>query len=169
MSLITVYLLLLKATLTSFSGMTSLPLIRNDFVVERHAITDAQLNSAVAIARATPGPLGLYVVAVGYFAAGIPGAAAGCLAMITPAFLIILILRTIGRRAERDDVKRVIRGVILAAAGLVLSTMVPLAHDALASPLGILMALASFALLSFTRIDTVWVVLGSAALGLLFG
>ena len=33
MNLIVLYLLLLKATITSFSGLTSLPVVRNDFVV----------------------------------------------------------------------------------------------------------------------------------------
>jgi len=46
-------------------------------------LTDAQLNEAVVITRATPEPAGLYVVSVGYFARGIPGAIAGWLAMAT--------------------------------------------------------------------------------------
>ena len=48
MNLIVLYLLLAKATLTSFSGLTSLPIIRNDFVVQRRVLTDRQLNAAVA-------------------------------------------------------------------------------------------------------------------------
>ena len=38
------YLLLLKATLTTFSGLASLPVLREDLVVTRHAVTDEQLN-----------------------------------------------------------------------------------------------------------------------------
>ena len=89
-----VYLLLLKATMTSFSGLTSLPLVRHDFVETRHVLTDRQLNAALAVGRATPGPYGLYLVSVGYFAAGWPGALAGFAAAVTPAFLIIPMLRT---------------------------------------------------------------------------
>jgi chromate transporter len=36
-------------------------------------LTDQQLNEAVAITRSTPGPVGLYIVSVGYFVAGVPG------------------------------------------------------------------------------------------------
>ncbi len=68
------YLLLLKATMTSFSGLTSLPVVQNDLVVERHVLTDRQLNEAVVAGRAVPGPNGLYLVSVGYFVDGIPGA-----------------------------------------------------------------------------------------------
>jgi len=57
--------------------------VRGELVVERAVLTDAQLNEAVVITRATPEPAGLYVVSVGYFARGIPGAIAGWLAMAT--------------------------------------------------------------------------------------
>ena len=40
MNVFLLYLLLLKATLTSFSGLASLPMVRDDFVVERHLLTD---------------------------------------------------------------------------------------------------------------------------------
>ena len=131
MNPLAIYLLLLKATLTSFSGLTSLPVVRHDFVEARRALTDRQLNAAVAVGRTTPGPYGLYVVSVGYFAGGWAGAAAGFAAVVTPAFLIIPILRYLGRRAERPRVKSAIEAVIFAAAGLVIDAAIPLARDAL--------------------------------------
>ena len=51
MNVLIVYLFLLKATLTSFSGLASLPMVRNDFVVRYHVLTDRQLNTAVAAGR----------------------------------------------------------------------------------------------------------------------
>ena len=69
MNVFLLYLLLLKATLTSFSGLASLPMVRDDFVVERHLLTDRQLNTAVVAGRTGPGPNGLYIVSVGYFVA----------------------------------------------------------------------------------------------------
>lgn len=167
MSFLTLYLLLLKATLTSFSGLTSLPVVHRDLVIDRQVLTERQLNTAVAVARATPGPLGLYVVAVGYFVAGAPGAVAGYFAMITPAFVIIGLLRNIGRRAESPAVQRVVRSVILAAAGLILAATVPLARDSLTSPGTVAVAVVSMALLAFTRVDTLWIVAGAAAAGVL--
>ena len=84
MKAILLYLLLTKATITSFSGLASLPVLREDLVVHRHLLTDAQVDTAVVVSRTTPGPIGVYVVSVGYFAGGILGAIAGWLAMITP-------------------------------------------------------------------------------------
>jgi chromate transporter len=169
MNVVLLYLLLLKATLTSFSGLSSLPVVRGDLVVHHKLITDRQLNAAVAAGRVGTGPLGLYIVSVGYFAAGIPGACVGCLALMTPAFLIIPMLRYLGSRAESPRLQRTIRTVILAAAGLVLAATVPLARDAITGTVPLAIAVVSFALLTLTRIDTFWVMAGSAAAGLLAG
>ena len=167
MNVVVLYFLLLKATLTSFSGLASLPMIRGDFVVHYHLLTDRQLNTAVAAGRLGPGPLGIYVVSVGYLVAGVPGACAGWLAMITPAFLIIPMLRFLGKRAEHRRVKSVTRTVLLAGAGLMAAAAAPLARDAVTGPITLLIVIASFLLIAITRIDTLWIMLGAALVGLL--
>lgn len=167
MNPLVLYLLLLKATLTSFSGLASLPVIRADLVTRHRVLTDRQLSTAVAAGRTGPGPIGLYVVSVGYFVAGVPGAVAGWLAMITPAFLIVPLLAWLGHRAGHPAVRRVIRSVVLASAGLLLASTVPLAMEVVTGAFALVVTLASLAVLVFTKIDTVWVMLGAAAAGLL--
>ena len=166
MNIFILYLLLLKATMTSFSGLASLPMIRDDLVVSRGVLTDHQLSAAVAAGRLGPGPIGLYVVSVGYFVAGVPGAIAGWAAMITPAFLIIPILRYLGSRAEHPRVKGAIRAVTNAAAGLIVAAAAPLAAQVIIGPVQIAVAIAAFLALALTRLDTLWVIAGSAVIGL---
>lgn len=163
MNIFILYLLLLKATVTSFSGLGSLPLIRQDLVVTRQMITDAQLYAAVAVGRTTPGPAGLYVVSVGYFVSGAPGAIAGWLALVTPSLSIILIIRYLGRKAEHPRVKSVLQAIVWASAGMLLATAVPLGREALSGLLLLLIALGSGLVLVFTRLDSIWVMLGAAA------
>jgi chromate transporter len=167
MNVFLLYALLLKATLTSFSGLASLPMVRNDLVVERKVLTDRDLNTAVVAGRTSPGPNGLYLVSVGYYADGLPGAVAGLLALMTPAFLIVPMMRWVGTRAESPRVKSAIRAVVLASAGLLLSASVPLARDAITGWVTFGIVLASFAVLALTKIDTLWVVLGGAVIGLI--
>jgi chromate transporter len=165
MNLFVLYLLLTKATLTSFSGLTSLPMVRHDLVEHHRVLTDRQLNAAVAAGRTAPGPNGLYLVSVGYFVAGIPGACAGFVAVITPAFLIVPMLQYLGRRADHPAVKSAIRAVMLAASGLVITTTVPLARDALTGILPVAIAAGSFLFLILTRRATIWVILAAALIG----
>jgi len=166
MSLLMLYLLLAKATLTSFSGTTSFPVVRHDFVEHYHQLTDRQLNAAIATGQAAPGPNGLYIVSVGYFVAGVPGGCAGLLAVITPPFLIIPMLQFLGRWTDKPRIQSALRAVTIAAAGLILSTTLPLARDALNGPLPMTIALASFAFLLVKRTSSVFVIAAAALAGL---
>ena len=125
-----IYLLLLKATMTSFAGMGSLPQIRQDFVETRQVISDQQLSQAVLVGRATIGPMGSYVVAVGYYAGGWPGAIAGWLAMTTPALVAIPLLTLIKRWLHLPRIRAAVDGVIIASAVLLVGSGVTLAIDA---------------------------------------
>src|SRR5262249_673695 len=130
-NLIVLYFLLVKASLLSLSGMGSLPMVRQDFVVERRLITDQQLSAAVVAARTSPGPYGIYMVCVAYLVAGIPGAIVGLLAMITPSFLIIPLMKWMGSRGESPRVRGAIRALMLASAALLFYSSVPLAQESI--------------------------------------
>ncbi len=167
MNVFLLYLLLLKATATSFSGLSSLPVLRQDLVVRHGVLTDHQLNVAVTAGRAGPGPNGLYVVSVGYLVAGLPGACAGWLAMVTPAFLVIPLVQLVGARAEQPRLRAAIRASTTASAGLLLAATLPLARGALTDGFLLAIAAASGILFAFTRVDSVWVILGSALAGVI--
>jgi chromate transporter len=160
------YLLLLKGTVTAFAGLASLPVIQDALVTQYHVLTNEQLNDAVVITRSSPGPVGLYIVSVGYFVAGLPGAIAGWLAMITPALLIIPLVHFVGRRMEHPKVKSVLQAVVIASAGLLLAAAVPLGRVGLTGPVTVGIAVVSFVLLLTTNLDTLWIILGAALVSL---
>jgi chromate transporter len=166
MNIFLLYLLLLKGTVTAFAGLASLPVIQDALVFQYHVLTDKQLNEAVVITRSTPGPVGLYIVSVGYFVAGVPGAIAGWAAMSTPALVIIPLVHFVGRRMDHPRVKGVLQTIVIASAGLLLAAAVPLARDALTDPVTVAIAVVSLALLLVTKIDTLWIILGAAVISL---
>jgi chromate transporter len=165
MNLLVLYLLLLKAALTSFSRLTSLPVVRHDFVETRQLLTDRQLNASVAAGRTAPGPNGLYLVSVGFYVAGYGGAAAGCAALMTPAFFIFTIMRFVGSRAPQPRVRSAIQCVTIAAAGLIIDTTIPMARDAITGWFAAAIAVAAFFFLVLTNRPTVWVMLAAAFAG----
>jgi chromate transporter len=130
MSVVTLYLLLLKATATSFAGMGSLPQIHQDFVETYRVISDEQLSQAVLVGRSTPGPVGAYVVAVGYLAGGWPGAIAGWLAMVTPACAVIPLLMTVRRWLHLPRVRAAVDAVVVASAVLLVESGVRMGIEA---------------------------------------
>lgn len=161
------YLILLKATATAFSGMTVIPIMRDELVVKRHVMTDDQLNTAIVIGRSTPGPVGLHVICVGYFAGGYPGAVAGLGALITPALLAIPLLSFLRKRQESARLRSAIHAVVVASVGLMVGTAYDLSASALQTPSAWLVAALSLVVLVTTRLDTVWVIAAAALLMLL--
>lgn len=166
MSAWVLYFVLLRATLTSFSGLGSVAVVREDLVVRRAVLTDQQLNGAIAIGQVSPGPLGLYVVVVGYFADGIPGATAGMLALATPA-LLALPIASIVRRGGAGTVRAVSAGILIASSVLILITAVRLAGDAVPNRWLAGIAAGAIAVLATGRIPPLLVVIAAVLLGLL--
>lgn len=166
MNIVLLYFLLLKGTVTAFAGLASLPVIQESLVNQYHVLTNEQLNEAVVITRSSPGPVGLWVVSAGYFAAGLPGAVAGWLAMITPALLIIPLVHFVGRRMEHPRVKSILQTIVIASAGLLLAAAIPLGRDGLTGPVTWAIAAVCFTLLLTTKLDTLWMILGAALVSL---
>ena len=131
MSLLLLYALLLKAAVTSFSGVGALPQIRQDLVVTYHAMTDDDLSRAVLFGRSSPGPVGLYIVSVGYAVRGVPGAAMGWLALASPAFLAIPMLALLRRWLHLARVRSALDAVIVASATLLVPSGLLLLRDAI--------------------------------------
>jgi len=129
MTVFALYLVLLKATATSFAGMGSLPQIRQDLVVTARVISDEQLSQAVLVGRSTPGPVGCYVVAVGYFARGVGGAIAGLLAVVTPAFAAVPLLVLMRRWLHVPRVRAAVDAVVMASAALLVVSVFRMASD----------------------------------------
>ncbi len=164
MNAFVLFFFLLKATLTTFSGLASLPVLRQDLVLNHHVLTDRQLDTVIVITRTTPGPVGLYVVSVGYFVDGTPGAIAGWLAMIAPALLIIPLIRFVGQHAAHPRLRYMLQGVVLASAGLLWASSIPLARETVYDPLTIGIFAVTVTLLVLHKLDSFWIILGAATL-----
>ena len=130
MSPFLLYALLLKATVTSFAGLGSLPQIQRDLVETHQVLSADQLSEAVLIGRSTPGPVGAYVVAVGYLAGGWAGAVAGWLALITPAVAAIPLLLLIQRWMHLPHMRAAVDAIVLASGVLLVATGIRLSVDA---------------------------------------
>lgn len=165
MSVILLYGLFLRAVLLSFSGFASVPLIRDALVLGRGVLTDTQLNDAIAISQASPGPLGLYLVIVGYFVAGIPGAGAGVLSLATPAFLAIPISRLVlrGRAAE---LRGACSGIVIASCALMVAAGLRLLPAATPTTPYLVIVVVGALTLALTSLKPVWVIVASAAVGM---
>ena len=130
MSLLLLYALLLKASVTSFSGVGALPQIRQDLVVTYRVMSDDDLSRAVLFGRSSPGPVGLYIVSVGHAVGGVPGAFVGWLALVTPAFLAIPMLALVRRWLHLARMRTALDAVIVGSATLLVPSGILLMREA---------------------------------------
>ena len=72
MSPLALFFVFLRAAALSFGGQGALPLLRED-LVNTGVLSEGQVLEALAIGRIAPGPTGLYIVSLGYFAYGVAG------------------------------------------------------------------------------------------------
>jgi chromate transporter len=129
-------------------------------------LTDDQLNAAIAIGQASPGPLGLYVVVVGYFVAGWTGAIAGVCALATPAVLAIPVLRA-SYRGQTHTVAAASTAIVIAASALMAVAAARLIPTAMPTvPLGVV-GLVSLGTLATRRVSPIYAIVGAGGLGLL--
>lgn len=142
MNAFVLYFILLKATISAFSGLSALPIIRDELVEKRHVVTDAQISTALVAGRVSPGPIGMFIVGIGYCAAGLWGALAAWLALATPAIVVVPILRYVGARADRPIVHDALNAVVLASVGLTLAALLPLLQTSVTGPATAALAIA---------------------------
>ena len=111
----------LKVGCFSFGGAyAAIPLIR-DVVLRYGWISEEMLTDMIAVSESTPGPIMVNLATyVGTSQAGIPGAIIATLASVIPAFLIILLIMAVMKKAlDNKYVKAVMRGLQACVIGVI--------------------------------------------------
>lgn len=170
--LLYIFLSFMKVGFFSFGGgYVMLPLVEIELVQGRGWISYAQLVDIIAIAEMTPGPFAINIATFsGYTIAGIPGALAATTGVVLPSLIIINIIAMCLQKLYRlPRVQAAFRGMRPAIIALIASVALSLAQAtiSLADPRSMAIALASFGLLVFTRVNPLLVILGAGAAGLI--
>ena len=167
----TLFLLFLKIGSVLYgSGYVLLAFLRNDFV-ERHGwLTDQQLLDAVSIGQFTPGPVFTTATFVGYLVAGWPGALIATVGIFLPSFIFVALSRPLIPRIRASRwTAFTLDGVNAAALGLMAAVTLTLARAAVVDWLTGVLAIAAAVLLIRCRVNSAWLVMGGAAVGIASG
>lgn len=144
-----------------------LAFLRADLVTRWGWITEAQLLDATAIGQVTPGPVFTTATFIGYLLAGPVGALVGTLGIFLPAFFFVAVSGPLVPRLRRSPVAGAfLDGVNAASLALMAVVTWQLGRAALIDfPTLALAVLSAVALLRF-RVNSAWLVLGGALMGL---
>jgi chromate transporter len=160
----------LRTGVLLFGGGLVLVALLGPEVVARGWLTEEQFLDGIALGQATPGPITLTSVFVGYAVHGALGAVVATAAIYLPSFLAVLagtgpFMR---RFRENPGVAAFVEGITAASLGAVLAESARLAGAALAGGARLTIFAVGLAAV-LARVPVVWVVLGGALLGVAAG
>ncbi len=149
------------------SGYVLLAFLRADFVTRLGWLSDQQLVDAIAIGQVTPGPVFTTATFIGYVLAGLPGALLATLGIFLPSFIFVALSNPfIPRLRNSPWTGSLLDGVNVASLGLMAAVTWQLGWTSLVDPLTIILALVSAVLLLRFRINSTWLIVGGASVGL---
>ncbi|MGB8343917.1 MAG: chromate efflux transporter [Ktedonobacteraceae bacterium] len=168
-SLPTLFLTFLKIGAVLYgSGYVLLAFLRSDFVLHLHWLTDRQLLDAISIGQFTPGPVFTTATFIGYILGGLPGALLATLGIFLPSFALVALVYPVAARLRRSPwTAPLLDGVNVAALALMAGVLFQLGQNALIDILSCAIAIIAFIVLLRFKINSFWLILAGAAIGLL--
>ncbi len=152
------------------SGYVLLAFLRNDLVERWHWLTESQLLDAVAIGQVTPGPVFTTATFIGYILGGPVAAIVATVGIFVPAFVFVALSGPLVPRLRKSPLAGAfLDGVIVASLALMTAVTWHLAAAAFVDWITVALGgVAAFLLLRY-KVNSAWLVLGGAAVGLVFG
>ncbi len=149
------------------SGYVLLAFLRTDIVNRLGWLTDRQLLDSVAVGQFTPGPVFTTATFIGYLIGGWSGAVLATVGIFLPSFVFVALSHPLIPRFRGSPwTGALLDGVNVAALGLMAAVTAQLAQAAVVDWLTAALAPAAAVALIRFRINSAWLVLGGAAVGL---
>lgn len=167
-ALLPLFLIFLKIGSVLFgSGYVLLAFLRADLVQRLHWLTESQLLDATAVGQVTPGPVFTTATFIGYLLAGPKGALVATIAIFLPAFVFVALSAPLIPRLRRWPLTAAtLDGLNVASLALMAVVTWQLARAAIHDIASAVIAIASAVLLCAFRLNTTWLVIGGAVIGI---
>lgn len=167
-SLGSLFLVFLKIGAVVFgSGYVLLAFLRSDLVIHRGWLTDAQLVDLVAVGQVTPGPVFTTATFIGFVLGGIRGAVIATVGIFLPAFIFVAVSGPLVPRIRKSKIAgSFLDGVTVASLALMAVVTWQLGRASLVDAVTLVLAVVSLLALLRWRVNSAWLVLFGAVVGL---
>lgn len=151
-------------------GYAMIPLISKEIVDKHQWISDEEMLDIFAIAECTPGVIAVNCATfVGYKVAGFWGALLSTLCVTIPAFIIICIISLFFESFKNILwVSYAFKGIRVGIIILLSMAILKISKYIKFNIFACLVLFSAFILSAFTNINTIYILLGSAALGIMY-
>lgn len=167
---------LLILTFAKFGGITfgggysMIALLEEELVQKKGWMTQEEVLNIITVGESTPGPIAVNTATfVGYKLAGFSGGIIATLALVFPAWLIIVLISTCYLvLRENVWIAAALAGIRIAAIVLIVNAFLRMGHGIKLTASNLITGMLAFAFVAFDVISALWVILGALIFGVLW-
>ncbi len=170
MQFLELYFTFVKIGAVTFGGgLAMMPIMQRELIEKRGWVTEDELIDYFAIGQSTPGIIAVNVATfIGYKKLGWLGGIIGTLGVVTPSWVIIMLLAgAISSVDQYPLAQKALKGINVAVAALLTSVIVKFSKKTIKNIWNALFMLLAFALIYFFKVQSVWIILSSLIIGCL--
>lgn len=167
-SLLELYLAFVKIGAFTFGGgLAMMPIMQRELIEKRGWLTEEELIDYFAIGQSTPGIIAVNVATfVGYKRLGWFGGIIGTIGVVTPSWVIIMLLAGVISSVDKYPLaQKALRGINVAVAALLTSVIVKFSKKTIKTIWNAVFMLLAFALIYFLKVQSVWIIIASLIIG----
>lgn len=168
--LLKIFLIFFKiGSFTFGGGYAMLPIIKRELVDNLGWIKEKDIYNYYAIGQSTPGIIAVNTATMtGYSLRGVKGALAATTGFIMPSLIIITLIATFFKRFQQIDLfQHAFAAIQIAVVALIIDIVIKMWQKSDKSKVSLLIFLLAFLLLVVFKLSPVFVILASAATGIL--
>ncbi len=168
--LIELYFVFVKiGSFTFGGGLAMMPIMQRELIEKRVWLTEEELVDYFAIGQSTPGIIAVNVATfVGYKRLGWFGGIIGTLGVVTPSWVIIMLLAGAISSVDKYPLaQKALKGINVAVAALLTSVIVKFSKKTIKNLWNAVFMLLAFALIYFFKVQSVWIIIAALLTGCL--
>ncbi len=165
---IKLYLAFVKIGAFTFGGgLAMMPIMQRELIEKRGWVTEEELIDYFAIGQSTPGIIAVNVATfVGYKRLGWFGGIIGTLGVVTPSWVIIMLLAGAISSVDKYPLaQKALHGINVAVAALLTSVIVKFSKKTIKNVWNAFFMLLSFVLIYFFKVQSVWIIIAALVTG----
>ena len=162
------YLTFVKIGAFTFGGgLAMMPIMQRELIEKRGWLTEEELIDYFAIGQSTPGIIAVNVATfVGYKRLGWFGGIIGTIGVVTPSWIIIMLLAGAISSVDKYPLaQKALKGINVAVAALLTSVIVKFSKKTIKSIWNVFFMLLAFTLIYFFKVQSVWIIIASLVTG----
>ncbi len=148
-------------------GYAMIPFIQHEICQKRKWVTEQEILDIIAIAESTPGPIAINSATfVGFKTAGFWGSFFATLGVVTPSFIIILIISFFLKEFQKyTAVRYAFFGIRAGVVALIIKALISMYKQCPKKLASYLIMGLAFAVAVFTDINAIYIIIGAGLVG----